>query len=253
MAMMMTGRVLLACALCVLWCGAGGRCDEGKMAGSGSGGKIPPESKELEKSPEGPQGLPDGVPGVKENVTPAFPTPTEEVDDDEEDDSDDDEDAEAEDGETEEEEGKIRTAGQSNKEGTVLPDSGSREENSGGSEEKTGQSILSTQDISHSDSQESNANTTQPEVEGTKTTGKNTPAVENPLTTVNGENTLSGGIAEGNLPPSPEEGVDSHEQDGKDTTSEDKKMLRRLRPQTHHKATETKAQKGLGKIQKQRQ
>ncbi|KAF8286909.1 Mucin-associated surface protein (MASP), subgroup S030 [Trypanosoma cruzi] len=29
MAMMMTGRVLLVCALCVLWCGAGGRCDEG--------------------------------------------------------------------------------------------------------------------------------------------------------------------------------------------------------------------------------
>ncbi|EKF30726.1 mucin-associated surface protein (MASP), putative, partial [Trypanosoma cruzi marinkellei] len=29
MAMMMTGRVLLVCALCVLWCGiAGGRCDE---------------------------------------------------------------------------------------------------------------------------------------------------------------------------------------------------------------------------------
>ncbi|PBJ76608.1 mucin-associated surface protein [Trypanosoma cruzi cruzi] len=26
---MMTGRVLLVCALCVLWCGAGGRCDEG--------------------------------------------------------------------------------------------------------------------------------------------------------------------------------------------------------------------------------
>ncbi|KAF8277365.1 Mucin-associated surface protein (MASP), putative, partial [Trypanosoma cruzi] len=52
MAMMMTGRVLLVCALCVLWCGAGGRCDEGKMAGSGSGGGRPPESKELEKSPE---------------------------------------------------------------------------------------------------------------------------------------------------------------------------------------------------------
>ncbi|PBJ71300.1 mucin-associated surface protein [Trypanosoma cruzi cruzi] len=31
MAMMMTGRVLLVCALCVLWCGAcGGRCDEGE-------------------------------------------------------------------------------------------------------------------------------------------------------------------------------------------------------------------------------
>ncbi|PWV10623.1 Mucin-associated surface protein (MASP) [Trypanosoma cruzi] len=28
MAMMMTGRVLLVCALCVLWCGAGGGCEE---------------------------------------------------------------------------------------------------------------------------------------------------------------------------------------------------------------------------------
>ncbi|EAN93167.1 Mucin-associated surface protein (MASP) [Trypanosoma cruzi] len=28
MAMMMTGRVLLVCALCVLWCGAGGRCED---------------------------------------------------------------------------------------------------------------------------------------------------------------------------------------------------------------------------------
>ncbi|KAF5220082.1 Mucin-associated surface protein (MASP) subgroup S035 [Trypanosoma cruzi] len=28
MAMMMTGRVLLVCALCVLWCGSGGRCEE---------------------------------------------------------------------------------------------------------------------------------------------------------------------------------------------------------------------------------
>ncbi|RNC38346.1 mucin-associated surface protein (MASP) [Trypanosoma cruzi] len=32
---MMTGRVLLVCALCVLWCGAGGRCDEGEAAGHG--------------------------------------------------------------------------------------------------------------------------------------------------------------------------------------------------------------------------
>ncbi|KAF5215162.1 Mucin-associated surface protein (MASP), subgroup S030 [Trypanosoma cruzi] len=30
MAMMMTGRVLLVCALCVLWCGAGGSCNEEK-------------------------------------------------------------------------------------------------------------------------------------------------------------------------------------------------------------------------------
>ncbi|EAN99850.1 Mucin-associated surface protein (MASP) [Trypanosoma cruzi] len=42
---MMTGRVLLVCALCVLWCGAGGRCEKvvvGSAAGGGgdvSGGK----------------------------------------------------------------------------------------------------------------------------------------------------------------------------------------------------------------------
>ncbi|PBJ81110.1 mucin-associated surface protein [Trypanosoma cruzi cruzi] len=32
MAMMMTGRVLLVCALCVLWCGAGGGCEEAGTA-----------------------------------------------------------------------------------------------------------------------------------------------------------------------------------------------------------------------------
>ncbi|RNF00682.1 putative mucin-associated surface protein (MASP) [Trypanosoma cruzi] len=31
MAMMMTGRVLLVCALCVLWCGVCGRCDEDEL------------------------------------------------------------------------------------------------------------------------------------------------------------------------------------------------------------------------------
>ncbi|RNC38342.1 mucin-associated surface protein (MASP), partial [Trypanosoma cruzi] len=39
MAMMMAGRVLLVCALCVLWCGAGGRCDEGETAVRG----VPPD------------------------------------------------------------------------------------------------------------------------------------------------------------------------------------------------------------------
>ncbi|PWV04210.1 Mucin-associated surface protein (MASP) [Trypanosoma cruzi] len=33
MAMMMTDRVLLVCALCVLWCGAGGICDEKAVGG----------------------------------------------------------------------------------------------------------------------------------------------------------------------------------------------------------------------------
>ncbi|EAN98634.1 Mucin-associated surface protein (MASP) [Trypanosoma cruzi] len=51
MAMMMTGRVLLVCALCVLWCGAGGRCAEEKAdeflvtepGGSLSGGDSSPK------------------------------------------------------------------------------------------------------------------------------------------------------------------------------------------------------------------
>ncbi|KAF5219262.1 Mucin-associated surface protein (MASP) subgroup S025 [Trypanosoma cruzi] len=55
MAMMMTGRVLLVCALCVLWCGtSGGRCDEEKettpanLSGAPSSGESPPtESKTL--------------------------------------------------------------------------------------------------------------------------------------------------------------------------------------------------------------
>ncbi|EAN81963.1 Mucin-associated surface protein (MASP) [Trypanosoma cruzi] len=48
MAMMMTGRVLLVCALCVLWCGAGGGgCTEGQLPDVGppvisaSGGVVP--------------------------------------------------------------------------------------------------------------------------------------------------------------------------------------------------------------------
>ncbi|EAN98556.1 Mucin-associated surface protein (MASP) [Trypanosoma cruzi] len=48
---MMSGRVLLVCALCVLWCGAGGRCDEEGTAGHGvqpgvsaSGGSGAPDN-----------------------------------------------------------------------------------------------------------------------------------------------------------------------------------------------------------------
>ncbi|EAN98833.1 Mucin-associated surface protein (MASP) [Trypanosoma cruzi] len=224
MAMMMTGRVLLVCALCVLWSGAGGRCDVGEAAGLRSA-ELPPAPAPLEKSPEGPKGLQGGVPGVKENVTPASSIPTEEEHDYEEDDSDDDEEVEdTENGETEEEEEK-RKEGQSNKGGTVAPDPNSGEKNLIGSEKETGQSISSAGSISPSGSRESNANLTQPEVEEKKETEKNTPAVENPPTTVNGENTLLGGIAGGNLPSPSEEGVDSREKDGKDTTSEGEKNV----------------------------
>ncbi|RNC52185.1 mucin-associated surface protein (MASP) [Trypanosoma cruzi] len=243
MAMMMTGRVLLVCALCVLWCGAGGRSDGGKTAGSGSGDGSPLESKELETSPQGTQGLHGRETGVKGNVPPASSTPTEEEDDVDEVDSDNDVDEE-----TEAEEGSIE--GQSDKGGTAALDPGSGEKNLSGSGQEKNQSIAYTQGISLSDSQESNAISTQPEVEEKNETDENTPAVENALKRVNRESTVPAG---GNLPPPPEEGVDSRKKDGEDTTSEDKKMIRRLRPQTHHKATETKAQNGLRKTQKQRQ
>ncbi|KAF8284802.1 Mucin-associated surface protein (MASP), subgroup S030 [Trypanosoma cruzi] len=51
MAMMMTGRVLLVCALCVLWCVAGGICDKeagGPVGGVlGNGGRSEVESSEI--------------------------------------------------------------------------------------------------------------------------------------------------------------------------------------------------------------
>ncbi|KAF8284672.1 Mucin-associated surface protein (MASP), subgroup S025 [Trypanosoma cruzi] len=56
MAVMMTGRVLLVCALCVLWCGAGGgECTEvvkapAGGAGGGSGGKSAVETAETSTS-----------------------------------------------------------------------------------------------------------------------------------------------------------------------------------------------------------
>ncbi|ESS55386.1 hypothetical protein TCDM_13149 [Trypanosoma cruzi Dm28c] len=101
-AMMMTGRVLLVCALCVLWCVTpGGRCDEGKMAGSGSGGERDvsasgtPQlvSKELVTSPQETQELNDGPTDVKVKVPPA-PSPSLEEDDDDNDDDDDSEEEE---------------------------------------------------------------------------------------------------------------------------------------------------------------
>ncbi|ESS59087.1 mucin-associated surface protein (MASP) [Trypanosoma cruzi Dm28c] len=216
MAMMMTGRVLLVCALCVLWCGAGGVCtDEEETAGRGSGADLPLESKGFVTSPESSQGLQGGAPGGEVNLTPVV---IKEADDDDDGDDDDDDD----DGETEEKEGK-RTAGQSGQGGTIAIGSDSREEILIGSGKKTGQPFASPGDISPSNSQESKTNPTQPEVEGTNDTEENTPAAKNPLTTVNGEQTVPEGVAGGNLSSPPEEGVDSHEQSGEDTTSEGKK------------------------------
>ncbi|PBJ71298.1 mucin-associated surface protein [Trypanosoma cruzi cruzi] len=140
-----------------------------------------------------------------------------------------------EDGETEEKEGK-RTAGQSGQGGTIAPGPDSREEILSGIEKKTGQSIVSAGGISPSNSQESNANPTQPEVEGTNT-DENTPAAKNPLTPVNGEQTLPEAVVGGNLPSPPKDGVDSHEQSGEDTTSEGKKNVpspeTAVTPQSH--------------------
>ncbi|KAF5216676.1 Mucin-associated surface protein (MASP) subgroup S002 [Trypanosoma cruzi] len=213
MAMMMTGRVLLVCALCVLWCGAGGGfADEEKAAGSGSGAELPPASKPVVTPPVGSQGLQNGVTVVTEEVSPiSSPPQGGDADDDDED---------TEDGETEEKEGK-RTAGQSGQGETGAIGSDSREEILSGNEKKTGQSILSAKGISPSGSRESNADATQTEFEK-KNTDENPPAIENPLTTGNGENTLPGG---GNLPSSPEDVVDSRKQDGEETTSEGKKNV----------------------------
>ncbi|EKF30705.1 mucin-associated surface protein (MASP), putative [Trypanosoma cruzi marinkellei] len=67
MAMMMTGRVLLVYALCVLWCGiAGGVCAEGEDAadvGTVSGGEVLSKNTQNEMSPSevlGSQNLPSG-------------------------------------------------------------------------------------------------------------------------------------------------------------------------------------------------
>ncbi|KAF8303711.1 Mucin-associated surface protein (MASP), subgroup S037 [Trypanosoma cruzi] len=206
MAMMMTGRVLLVCALCVLWCGVGGRCDEDK-AGSGIDAELPPAPVPLETSQQDPQDLKNGVPGVKGTASLASSPPK---------------DGDA-DGETEDQEESIE--GQSGEKGNVALGSDSRERNLIGSGQETGQSIAPAGDISPSGSQESNANPTQTKIEGNKSADKNSPSAEKALTTVNGENTLPGEIAEGNLPSPPEEDVASREQDGEDTTSEGEKNV----------------------------
>ncbi|EAN97866.1 Mucin-associated surface protein (MASP) [Trypanosoma cruzi] len=82
MAMMMTGRVLLVCALCVLWCGAGGRCDEEGPALPAGGGVPPPGSKELGTLPQDTQELKVGAKDIKVKVPPA-PSPSLEEDEDE--------------------------------------------------------------------------------------------------------------------------------------------------------------------------
>ncbi|EAN99461.1 Mucin-associated surface protein (MASP) [Trypanosoma cruzi] len=221
--MMVTGRLLLLCALCVLWCGAGGGFANEERAGLGSGGaESLLESQELEKSPQVTQGIRDGTGGVKEQV-PSKP-PEDEVEEDEDEDDEDEEDDSEENEHEETEDGEKKSIeGQSDQEGTVAPEPGSREKNLIGSGQENHQPIVSAEGISLSGSQESNANPTQPEVDEKKETKKSLPAVENAHTPVNGEHTLLGGVAGGNPPSPPEEGVDSREHDGEDTTSEEKK------------------------------
>ncbi|RNC53923.1 mucin-associated surface protein (MASP), partial [Trypanosoma cruzi] len=209
------------CALCVLWCSAGSRCDEGEAAGRVSGAELLPGSKPLVTPRVGSQGLQNGVTVVKEEVSPISSLPQDGNAGGDEggegDDGGDDEDKE-----TEAEEESIE--GRGGKGGTVAIGSDSREENLIGSENEKNQSIASAGGILPSGSQESNANPTQPEVEEKKEPDKN-PPVENTLTPGNGENTLLEGIA-GGIPPSPpEDGVDSREKDGEDTTSEGKKNV----------------------------
>ncbi|PWU97449.1 Mucin-associated surface protein (MASP) [Trypanosoma cruzi] len=215
MAMMMAGRVLLVCALCVLWCGAGGGFADEEREGLGSGGEPLLQSKALEKPLQVTQGIRDeAVPVLKEELPPA---PAGDEDDEEDDDGD------GNGAGTHEEEKPIGRQG--GKGGTTVPGPDSTETNLIGTEQQTGQSIVSAGDISHSGSQEANAILTQTKTEKKNETDKNTPAVENALTAVNGENTLLAGIAGVNLPSYPEDGVDSHEQSGEDTTSEDEKNV----------------------------
>ncbi|EAN83883.1 Mucin-associated surface protein (MASP) [Trypanosoma cruzi] len=221
MAMMMTGRVLLVCALCVLWCGAGGGFANEERTGLGSGGGPPLESQELEKSPQVTQGIRDGTGGVKGQV-PSKP-PGDEVEDEDEDDEDEEDDSEENEHEETEDGEKKSIERQSDQGGTVASDPNSGEKNLIGGGQENHQPIVSAEGISLSGSQESNANPTQTKIEGNKSADKNSPSAEKALTTVNGENTLLGGVAGGNPPPPPEDGADSREHDGEDTTSEEKK------------------------------
>ncbi|KAF8303751.1 Mucin-associated surface protein (MASP), subgroup S002 [Trypanosoma cruzi] len=206
MAMMMTGRVLLVCALCVLWCGAGGRCDGEERAGLRSAEHLP-ESQEPGTSPEGTQDLQDEAGGVVETAVRSTTTRKDEEDGDKG------------------TEGEERTKGQGGQGGKAAPDPDSGERDLSGSGQQTHQSIVSAGDISHSDSQESNAIPTQTKIEERKDADKSSPAVENTLTTVNGEHTLPAGIVEGNLPSSSKDSVDSRKQDGEDATSEGKENV----------------------------
>ncbi|EAN93999.1 Mucin-associated surface protein (MASP) [Trypanosoma cruzi] len=90
MAMMMTGRVLLVCALCVLWCGVcGGGCDGGETAvpRSGAGGP-PPGSAELGTPLQDTQELNVESPDINGKVPSQSSPRIEKADDEDSDDED---------------------------------------------------------------------------------------------------------------------------------------------------------------------
>ncbi|EKF29391.1 mucin-associated surface protein (MASP), putative, partial [Trypanosoma cruzi marinkellei] len=176
---------------------------------SGCGVQLPSASEALETSPQDPQGVKGGAPGVNENV---HSTTIEDEDEEEEDDS----------GRRAKVEAERRTEGQGDQEGTVALGSDSTEKNLNDVQQQTGQPFGSTGSIFTSDSQESNAILTQKETDGKTETDGNPNIVQSALTTDNGGNTQPARIAGGNPPPPSEDDVDSRKQDGEDTTSEGK-------------------------------
>ncbi|EAN98914.1 Mucin-associated surface protein (MASP) [Trypanosoma cruzi] len=79
MTMMMTGRVLLVCALCALWCGAGSRCDEEEDTALVVG---PPGSRSNDGK-GGPGSAPPSLPGtgtsVPRSILPESEVPQERI------------------------------------------------------------------------------------------------------------------------------------------------------------------------------
>ncbi|RNE95613.1 mucin-associated surface protein (MASP) [Trypanosoma cruzi] len=86
MAVRMTGRVLLVCALCVLWCGGCAAGEDAEDDGSVRGGKGLPINPENVISPPGALGAPKPHSGVgqEESLTPKElpPQTTEEIPED---------------------------------------------------------------------------------------------------------------------------------------------------------------------------
>ncbi|KAF8303517.1 Mucin-associated surface protein (MASP), putative, partial [Trypanosoma cruzi] len=120
MAMMMTGRVLLVCALCVLCCGAGGSFANEERTGLGSGGP-PLESQELETPLQETQDLKVGSPNVNGKVPPTSSTHIEEAGGEDSDDNDEYGEEKDKKGENEKNKVQLQTHEGKNNEGASLP------------------------------------------------------------------------------------------------------------------------------------